>query len=37
VIEGMDVFADAVSEARFDSEMTSAFAPLRWSFEDEQY
>lgn len=37
VIEGMDVFADSVAEARFDSEMTSAFEPLRWSFADETY
>jgi len=29
------LFADAINEARFDSEMTSAFLPLRWSFEDE--
>jgi hypothetical protein len=34
-VDQIALFADAVNEVRFDSEMTSAFVPLRWSFEDE--
>jgi hypothetical protein len=36
-VDEIAIFADAVNEVRFDSQMTAAFLPLRWSFEDELY
>lgn len=36
-VDEIAIFADAVNEVRFDSQMTAAFMPLRWSFADEAY